>query len=125
MHRISTEGPQHPNSSDSEIRHDGRAIMAYKGGHYERDLLAKLGISALNLENFHCPKAKVLMNQLIWLETCGNHTVPDAYAHCAKLEVEAYAYWLEKTMNFIEQYFSNERSNISVRMFLNNIFSNA
>ena len=34
------------------MKHDGRALMAYNGGHYERDPLAKLGIPAVNLENF-------------------------------------------------------------------------
>ena len=77
------------------MKHDGRALMAYKGGHYERDLLTKLGIPAVNLENFDCPKAGVLMKQLAWLETCGRHTVPDAYAHCPKVEVEAFEHWLQ------------------------------
>ena len=69
-----------------EVRQSERSKLAYKGGRYERDLLAKLNI----------PKAEILINELIWLETCGNHTVADAYAHCAKLEVEAYAHWLRK-----------------------------
>lgn len=69
---------------------------SYKGGHYERDLLAKLNIPSIDLEKYGCPKAEILINELVWLETCGNHTVADAYAHCAKLEVDAYAYWLGK-----------------------------
>ena len=82
----------------TEMRHDGRAFLAYKGGHYERDLLAKLGIPAANLKNFHCPKAEVLIKQLIWLETCRRHTSDDAYNHCSKVEVEAFALWLENKM---------------------------
>ena len=78
----------------TEMRHDGRAFMAYKGGHYERDLLAKLGIPEVNLENFDCPKAEVVIKQLIWLETCGRHTVPDTYAHCPK----AFEHWLQNKL---------------------------
>ena len=73
-----------------------RSKLAYKGGRYERDLLAILNIPSIDLEKYGCPKAEILINELVWLETCGNHTVADAYLHCAKLEVEAYAQWLRK-----------------------------
>ena len=76
------------------IAQNENSSIAYKGGHYERDLLAKLGIPALNLENFDCPKAGVLIKQLVWVETCGQHLVSDAFEHCPKVEVEAYAQWL-------------------------------
>ena len=78
-----------------KVKRDARSVLAYKGGHYERDLLASLAIPAVNLENFGCPKAGELFDHLIWLETCGNHTVNEAYRHCPKVEVEAYAYWVE------------------------------
>ena len=83
------------------VKQNGNSVLGYKGGHYEQDLLASLGIPSINLENFGCPKAGELICDLVWLETCGNHTTPDAYAHCPKVEVEAYAQWLEKTMNII------------------------
>ena len=70
------------------------SVVAYKGSHYEKDLLASLGIPAIDLEDYGCPKAKDLMKTMVWLETCGHHLVPDAYAHCPKVEVEAYAQWL-------------------------------
>ena len=79
-----------------EVKQSERSKLAYKGGHYEKDLLAKLNIPSINLEDFGCPKAEFLINELVWLETCGNHTVAGAYAHCAKLEVEAYVQWLGK-----------------------------
>ena len=69
--------------------------MAYKGGHYERDLFVSLAIPAVNLENFGCPKAGELFDELIWLETCRNHMVNEAYQHCLKVEVEAYARWMK------------------------------
>ena len=54
-----------------EMKQDESLLMAYKGGHYESDLLANLDIRAVNLENFGCPKAEIIVNHLIWLETYG------------------------------------------------------
>lgn len=70
------------------------STIAYKGGHYEKDLLEDLDIPAVNLESFGCPKAEHLFDALAWLETCGHHTEPNAYQHCAKVEVEAFGHWL-------------------------------
>ena len=78
------------------VKQNRTSVLAYKGGHYEKDLLASLTIPGVNLENFGCPKAGELMRDLVWLESCGNHIVPDAFAHCPKVEVEAYGLWLEK-----------------------------
>ena len=78
-----------------EIMVDTNSAIAYKGGNYERDLLASLNIPSINLECFQCPKAEGLFDQLVWLETCGNHLVSGAYQHCPKVEVEAYGLWLE------------------------------
>ena len=78
--------------SNREAKYEFRS----KGGHYEKDVLANLTIPGVNLENFGCPKAGELIPDLVWLESCGNHTVPDAFAHCPKVEVEAYGLWLEK-----------------------------
>ena len=55
------------------------SVFAYKGGHYEKDLLASLHILALNLENNGCPKAGELITTMAWLETCGHHIVPESY----------------------------------------------
>ena len=79
-----------------EVKRNESSLIAYKGGHFESDLLVSLVILAVNLENFGCPKAEKLFNDLIWLETCGNHTAPNAYAHYPKVEVEAYACWMGK-----------------------------
>ena len=79
-----------------EVKQSERSRLAYKGGHYEKDLLAKLNIPGIDMEKHGCPKAEILINELVWLETCENHIVADAYAHCVKLEVEAYAHWLGK-----------------------------
>ena len=82
------------------MKQNERSTVAYKGGHYEKDLLASLGILSVNLEEFGCPKAEVLIKQMDWLETCGNHIVSEAYSHCPKVEVEAYAQWLENNELF-------------------------
>ena len=81
-----------------EARRGEGSMIAYKGGHFEKDLLVKLGIPSVNLERLGCPKAGELMKDMIWLETCGKHVVADAYLHCPKVEVEAYAQWMEKML---------------------------
>ena len=60
------------------MKQNENSTMAYKGGHYEKDLLASLGIPSANLKEFGCPKAEVLIEQMVWLETCGNHIVSEA-----------------------------------------------
>jgi hypothetical protein len=78
---------------------DVESSLAYKGGHYERDLLKRLNIPGMNLEAFGCPKAEVLFGQLGWLETCGKHlTTVEAYRHCPKVETEAFGLWLNENL---------------------------
>ena len=82
-----------------EVKRDASSsVLAYKGGQCEKELLASLGIPSLNLDNFNCPKAEVAMEQLAWLETCGRHTMPNAYTHCPKVEVEAFKHWLQNNL---------------------------
>ena len=83
-----------------DVKRDARSVIGYKGGHVERDVLRRLDIPCVNLDQFGCPKAEELIKHLIWLETCGNHMTADACLHCAKVEVEAYAYWLESNELF-------------------------
>ena len=73
----------------------GRDVMAYKGGHFEKDLLGSLGIPCIDLEEYGCPKAGGLFRDLGWLETCHNHIGKGmAYEHCPKVETEAYGSWI-------------------------------
>jgi hypothetical protein len=74
------------------------SLIAYKGGNYEKNLLADLNIPSVNLECFGCPQAQKLFDQMIWLETCGKHLTVDGYQHCPKVEVEAYGLWLEEQL---------------------------
>ena len=76
----------------------GEKVVAYKGGHFERDLLNSLNVPRLDLEMLGCPKAEHLFNDLIWLETCGQHIGTDPYRHCPKVEVEAFGAWLKQQM---------------------------
>ena len=62
-------------------------LIAYKGGCFEKDLLASRGIPSVNLERFGCPKASSIIKTMVWLETCGQHLDPDAFEHCPKEEV--------------------------------------
>lgn len=68
--------------------------IANKGGYFEQDLLQRLIIRAINLENFACPKAKFLFDRLVWLETCGHRIGNHSHQHCPKIEVEAFGKWL-------------------------------
>ena len=68
--------------------------IAYKGGHFERDLLQHLQIPSINLKHFGCPKAEFLFDRLVWLETCGHHLGTHSYQHCPKVELEALGKWL-------------------------------
>ena len=81
-----------------EAKHSENLVLAYKGGHFEKDLLERLGVPSVNLERLGCPKASELIGDLVWLETCGNHLVKEAFMHCPKVEVEAYGQWLEKLL---------------------------
>ena len=78
------------------IKRDTLSTIGYKGGHFERDLLRKLKIPSVNLEDFGCPKAVYLFEKLAWLETCGMHIGKDPYLHCPKVEVEAFGCWLKE-----------------------------
>ena len=79
-----------------ETKDTEKSAIAYKGGCLERNLLTKLNIPNVNLECFGCPKAELLFDNLIWLETCGQHFGKDTYKHCPKVEVEAFCSWLKK-----------------------------
>ena len=73
------------------VKLNEESTIGYKGGHIEKDLLGKTWIPSVNLESFGCPKAEYLFDDLVWLETSGNDTEPNAYQHRAKVEVEAFA----------------------------------
>ena len=71
------------------------STIAYKGGTVERDLLRELNIPSIDLEKFGCPPASMLLDELVWLETCGHHLKPISFNHCPLVEVQVFASWLE------------------------------
>ena len=72
------------------------STIAYKGGHFEKDLLCQLQIPSINLKFYEYPKAEFLFDKLVWLETCGQHVETQGYKHYLKAEVEAFAEWLKE-----------------------------
>jgi len=71
------------------------SVVAYKGGHYEKDLLASLGIPCVNLEDLGCPKVDVIRSEapagiVHEVPQCGHHR----FCHCPMEEVRWMHYWL-------------------------------
>ena len=71
-----------------------KSVIAKKGGRFEKDLLAMLGIPTVN----GCAKAVSIIKMMMWLETCVLILVLDACEHCPNVEVEAFGLWLEKQL---------------------------
>lgn len=85
-------------------------VIGYKGGILERNLLEKLCIPSLNLENFGCPKYDHLMEPKI--EDCGYH-LRFENVHCPMKECIAFGHWVAKKLRArgelrdeLNQYFS-------------------
>ena len=70
----------------------GRPFVAYKGGNLEKDFLERLGIPAVNLERFGCPKFDH-MQRLETTTSCGHHLKPSRH-HCPKVECYHFMQWL-------------------------------
>lgn len=92
-------------------------LVGYKRGHFEKDVLNKLNIPCINLEEWGCPKFKKLMK---WgfpkMVNCGHHIYNSS--HCAAVECEAFWQWLVSQSTS----YSNPYSNIlNVRTWMDNI----
>ena len=61
-----------------------RPYVAYKGGHFEKNFLHRLGIPSFNLELIGCPKFND-MTRLATIASCGYHLDPFRH-HCPKVE---------------------------------------
>ena len=58
----------------SQFKTEKRTVVAYKGGHVEKDLLNKLNIPCLDLETWGCPKYEQLKQTIVEpLASCGFH----------------------------------------------------
>ena len=67
-------------------------MVAYKGGHVEKDLLNKSNIPCLDLESWGCPKFEQLQQMIVeTLASCGFH-LNDNIHHCPM--TECHAFWV-------------------------------
>jgi len=75
-------------------------LVAYKGGHLEKDVLDKMGLPSVNLEDFGCPKADSLWSWGYTTEkSCGYH-IPSKFKfiHCPKQETYFFFQWLQNKL---------------------------
>lgn len=78
-------------------------IVAYKGGHFERDVLNRMDVPSINLEDLNCPK----FDELIKFyepddlpQDCGHHIQKfNKVFHCPKVECYVFAEWLKDYLN--------------------------
>jgi len=80
-------------------------LTAYKGGHLEKDLLDKMGLPLVNLEDFGCPKADSLWsitgceNCYPPGKSCGHHKEHTfKLVHCPKQETYLFFQWLKNKL---------------------------
>jgi len=76
-------------------------LIAYKGGHLEKDLLDKMGLPSVNLEDFGCPKADSLRSSHYPPgKACGFHKehVCTTFIHCPKQETYLFFQWLKNKL---------------------------
>ena len=72
------------------------ALVAYKGGTIERDLLNKLGVSCINMEIMGCPKYECLLSTYnVKHEDCGQHITRGKY-HCSRHEVKLFSQFIDR-----------------------------
>ena len=81
-------------------------VVAYKGGHLEKDLLDKMGLPSVNLEEFGCPKADSLYGYPPLRDhcyppgkSCGHHKQDTfKFIHCPKQETFLFFQWLQNQL---------------------------
>ena len=76
-------------------------LIAYKGGHLEKDLLDKMGLPSVNLEDFGCPKADSLWSSHYPPgKSCGHHKQDTfKFIHCPKQETYLFFQRLKNKLN--------------------------
>ena len=84
---------------------EDKPVIAYKGGHIEKDLLKELELGPfVDLEDFGCPKVEELMHSGIGYEVwdCGHHHGMGT-AHCALAECQILREWVTLKINQLKQ----------------------
>ena len=80
------------------VNESGRNVIAYKGGHFESDLLQAAGIQCYNLEELGCPKYRELLKMFDVLSapSCGLHCYAYDHiaVHCPVAETMLFRKWL-------------------------------
>ena len=82
-----------------------KTVVAYKGGHYEKELLQRWGIPHFNLEQARCPKFDT-MTRLCRPTSCGCQDHPWRH-HCPQIECYHFVHWmrgqlgLDRDWNFV------------------------
>jgi len=74
---------------------DTKKLVAFKGGHAEKDLLTKLNIPWTDLEKKGCPKYSELIKRIpqeSLLPSCGYH-LNDKIHHCPVIKCSAFWRW--------------------------------
>ena len=72
-------------------------LIAYKGGHLEKDILEKMGIPSVDLGEYGCPKADQLFSSHFPAgSSCGNHRQTLQWIHCPKQETFLFYQWLKQ-----------------------------
>ena len=85
----------------NQFKTEERTVVAYKGGHVEKDLLNKLNIPCLDLETWGCPKYEQLKQTIVEpLASCGFH-LNDNIHHCPMAECHAFWLWFQ---TYVMQY---------------------
>ena len=69
-----------------------KTVVAYKGGHYEKELLQHWGIPYFNLEKAQCPKFNA-MTRLCHPTSCSCHDDPWRH-HCPQIECYHFVHWM-------------------------------
>lgn len=89
-----------------------KSIVAYKGGIHEKNLLDKLEIPNLNLEDYECPKFEKLLSMFrdeiekSGKKTCGRHIQlkdRNKVVHCSRMETYVFAKWVRYQISMLEQ----------------------
>ena len=85
-----------------------KTVVAYKGRHYEKELLQRWGIPHFNLEQAQCPKFDT-MTRLCRPTSCGCHDHPCRH-HCPQIECYHFVHWmrgqlgLDRDWNFVDMH---------------------
>ena len=81
-----------------------KMVVAYKGGHYEKELLQRWGIPHFNLEQAQCPKFDT-MTRLCRPTSCGCHDHPWRH-HCPQTECYHFVHWMRGQLDTFNTLFS-------------------